>query len=417
MLKAVSKGQCSVFGYIHYPEGRGAVVHRIKLSIGKVQARGVLQKSRRCVKDTYLIAARPCNDIRDAGKFVCCTRGSLQRVPITVAIDIRIQTPCWIRMTTIWPGRCGNLFPVLKQTDGISLAEAKAEACRSAVILINYKISVCWNGCSFWNGVGILILIILQHKTGNAQLISCGIGQLHPVWTAAWVIGLYFIDDHRVHDFILLVLSGCGKILKFTGTIRDTGIDAVCVGFPCIFGDDASTGIVNHSFIVLTKSEGKIFVLIKHIESTGFQCRSICHRGNIPFVSHRIVVQQIPSGNIYCLSANVHDFHPIGCVTIGLDLVNHNGWSIICIGCSFCLLGQAKLTRAIGITPVRCFSRVTIIGCVFRPAVLIQQFSAFIVQSDRITGADANCLFKCTICKTFCLVIINQSITLGIHYH
>ena len=31
-------------------------------------------------------------------------------------------------MTTIWPGRCGNLFPVLKQTDGISLAEAKAEA-------------------------------------------------------------------------------------------------------------------------------------------------------------------------------------------------------------------------------------------------------------------------------------------------
>ena len=73
------------------------------------------------------------------------------------------------------PGRCGNLFPVLKQTDGISLAEAKAEACRSAVILINYKISVCWNGCSFWNGVGILILIILQHKTGNAQLISVGL--------------------------------------------------------------------------------------------------------------------------------------------------------------------------------------------------------------------------------------------------
>lgn len=162
----------------------------------------------------YFVAARPCDHIRDTGKFVCRTGGSLQCVLIAAAVDIRVQSPGGAGMASVRLGRCGDLLSILKQANRIPLAEAERKALCAAVILIDYQKSVCRNGRSFRNGVGILVLIVLQHKAGDIQIFSSGICQLHPIRAAVGVVGLHFVDDHGADNFVLFALCSSGKVLK-----------------------------------------------------------------------------------------------------------------------------------------------------------------------------------------------------------
>ena len=116
------------------------------------------------------------------------------------------------------------------------------------------------------------------------------------------------------------------------------------------------------------------------------------------------------------MHAGVHDLHPIGCVAVGLYLVDHDGRRIVFIGGALCLLSQAECTRAIGIAPVGSLRRVAVIGGMRCPAILIQQIAAFVVQADGIAGANADGRFKRAFCKGFCLIVINQTAALGIHH-
>lgn len=114
-------------------------------------------------------------------------------------------------MASVRPGRCGDLLSALKQADGVPLAQTERKALCTAVVLIDHQKSVCRNSRSVRNGIGILALAVLQHKAGDVQHFACRVGQLHPVRNAVGVVGLHFVDDHGVDDFVLLPLVAVAK--------------------------------------------------------------------------------------------------------------------------------------------------------------------------------------------------------------